>query len=424
MTLLNYRLLLTLLTSLCVVPGFAATWFVAPDGDDSATGSIEQPFATIQRAQQSVEPGDTVFLRGGTYHLTDQHISKQRSIFAHITVLDKSGEPGRPITYRAYQNEKPVFDCSQVKPEGKRIYVFRITGSWLHLQGFAVTGVQVTIKGHTQSICFESNGSHNIFEQLLMHDGQAIGVYHVRGSNNLFLNCDAWNNWDYTSENGKGGNVDGFGCHSTRGSTNNVFRGCRAWYNSDDGFDLISAHEPVVIENCWALYNGISASGDKLGDGHGFKAGGYGSTKARDLPDRIPRHIVRYCVAVGNKSCGFYANHHPGGIDWIHNSAYRNGTNFNLLGRLADNRTDVDGYDHILRNNLSHHSRGGISRMDETKCFLEKNAFPPRLKLRDEDFLSLNIGETLGQRQANGDLPEVRFLHPTEDSNLTNIGAF
>ncbi len=145
-----------------------------------------------------------------------------------------------------------------------------------------------------------------------MHDNQAIGIYHVRGSDNLFLNCDAWSNWDYTSENKKGGNVDGFGCHPTPGSTGNIFRGCRAWYNSDDGFDCITASESVRFENCWAAFNGYSKDGKNLADGNGFKAGGYGSLEARDLPEGFLVIMSRNCIAVGNKSSGYYSNHHPG----------------------------------------------------------------------------------------------------------------
>jgi hypothetical protein len=37
-----------------------------------------------------------------------------------------------------------------------------------------------------------------------MHDGQAIGICSVRGSDNLFLNCDAYRNHDFTSEDGNG----------------------------------------------------------------------------------------------------------------------------------------------------------------------------------------------------------------------------
>ena len=120
---------LLLLFTLCgVAPLHAATWFVAPAGDDSATGSMEQPFATIQRAQKEAGPGDTVFLRGGDYRMTEAQIAQRKGIFAYLTFLDKSGAPGKPITYRNYMDEKPVFDCSLVKPPGMRVDAFFIAG--------------------------------------------------------------------------------------------------------------------------------------------------------------------------------------------------------------------------------------------------------------------------------------------------------
>lgn len=390
------------------------SWYVAPNGDDTSAGSLEQPFATIQRAQQSVAPGDIVFIRGGTYRMTESQIAVRRGQFARLIVLDKNGQQGQPITYRAYADEKPVFDCSDVKPRDQRVTAFYVSGSWLHLIGLDVTGVQVTMKTHTQSICFESQGNHNIFERLTMHDGQAIGIYHVRGADNLFLNCDAWNNWDQTSEDGKGGNVDGFGGHPTIGSTGNVFRGCRAWYNSDDGYDCINAYEAVTFENCWAMYNGLSADGKKLADGNGFKAGGYGSTPASRLPNPIPRHTVRGCVAVGDKNSGFYANHHPGGGDWLDNRAYRNGTNYNMLGRLLDNRTDIDGTGHKLINNLSHGTRRDLAAINKAECELSGNSFTQEMRLTDDDFLSLDETELLQPRQSNGDLPVIKFLRRKE----------
>ena len=399
----------------------AAEFYVSPTGNDSDLGTLSKPFATIQRAQEAVAPADTVHIRGGTYLMKESQIARRRGIFAHLTVLDKSGTRGKPITYRAYKDEKPVFDCSQVKPEGKRVDAFYVSGSWLHLQGLEVVGVQVTMKGHTQSICFENDGSHNIYERLSMHDGQAIGIYSVRGSDNLFLNCDAWNNWDYTSENGKGVNVDGFGCHPPKGGTGNIFRGCRAWFNSDDGFDCIGARESVTFENCWALYNGFSPKLERLGDGNGFKAGGYGTLAADRLPTPIPRHTVRFSLAVGNKASGFYSNHHLGGSDWFNNTAYRNGSDFNMLCRLADNRTDVDGYGHTLRNNLSYKSRAAISRFDPAKNEADHNSFA--LKLSDKDFVSLDERMLVQPRQTNGALPAITFMHPAEGSVLIDGGV-
>lgn len=400
----------------------AADFFVAPKGDDGNPGTIDKPFASLQRAQQAASPGDTVFIRGGTYLMHESQIALKRRVWAHVILLDKSGAPGKRISYHAYKDEKPVFDFSEVKPEGMRVHAFQVNASWIHLKGIDVTGVQVTMKGHTQSICFENQGSNNILEMLSMHDGQAIGVYSVRGSNNLFLNCDAWNNYDHTSEGGRGGNVDGFGCHPPKGSTGNVFRGCRAWFNSDDGFDCINAHEAVTFENCWAFYNGYSPKFERRADGNGFKAGGYGSTPAAELPNPMPRHTVRFCLAVRNKASGFYANHHPGGGDWFNNTGYRNGSNFNMLCREPDNRTDVPGFGHKLRNNLAYNGRA-ITSFNAAKCDSSHNSFDLPIEIADKDFLSLDEALLIKPRQPDGALPAIDFLRLAPGSKLIDAGT-
>lgn len=386
------------------------SWYIAPTGDDAAAGTLEQPFASMARAQQAVAPGDTVYLRGGTYALKESQIAQTRGIFARAIVLDKSGTRDKPITYRAYQAERPVFECSDVKPKDHRVTIFYVSGSWLRLIGLEIIHVQVTPREHTQSICVESQGSHNVFERLALHDGQAIGIYHVRGSDNLFLNCDAWNNWDDVSEDKKGGNVDGFGCHPTRGSTGNIFRGCRAWFNSDDGYDCISAYESVTFEQCWAMYNGYNAKFEKLADGNGFKIGGWGSHKAEALPKTIPRHVTQDCLAVRNKANGFYANHQPGGGDWIHNSAYRNSANFNMRGRKLDNVTEIPGKDHRLLFNLSFGTKRELIEVEESACELRGNTFGQGKLLDKDDFQSLDEDALLQPRQKDGALPAIKFL--------------
>jgi hypothetical protein len=403
------------------VPLRAAEFYVATTGDDANAGTIDKPFATVQRAQQSANPGDTVFIRGGTYTMQESQIARRVRGFVYVTHLDKSGTPEKPIKYWPFEGERPVFDLSKVKPEA-RINAFQVSGSWLHIKGLEVVGVQVTLKGHTQSICFSNEGNNNVFEQLVMHDGQAIGVYSVRGSNNLYLNCDAFRNHDYTSEDGRGGNVDGFGCHPAKGSTGNVFRGCRAWFNSDDGYDCINSHEAVTFENCWAFYNGFGPKFERLADGNGFKAGGYASTPASRLPDPIPRHVVRFCMAVANKNSGFYANHHVGGGDWFNNTAYRNGINFNMTCRTPDNRTDVEGYGHKMRNNVGYKARTEVLRLDNAKSDVVNNAFTMGLTIGEKDFVNLDEAELVKPRQTNGDLPVMGFLHPSDGSQLIDRG--
>lgn len=399
----------------------AAEWFVSPEGDDKARGDHGHPFATVQRAQTAASAGDTVFLRGGTYRMSEADIASRQRIFAHVILLDKSGKPGEPITYRAATGEHPVFDFSAVKPPDLRVHAFEVTGSHLALDGIAVTGVQVTMKTRTQSICFSNTGSHNRYERLSMHDGMGIGFYLTGGSDNLVLNCDAWNNHDPVSDGGRGGNVDGFGGHPGKGDTGNVFRGCRAWFNADDGYDCINAWESVRFENCWAFENGKSPDGKGLADGNGFKAGGYGLTAPRGLPRPIPRHVVTRCLSVNNKASGFYANHHPGGGDWTNNSAFGNRANFNFLGRDFERREDVPGSGHVIRDNLGFKGRAEVQNLDREKCELSNNLFGEGLT--EKDFISLDPKALAAPRKSDGALPDIDFMRPVPKGKIAGQGA-
>jgi len=413
--------LLSLQVKLSIV--FSAVCYVAPDGLDTNPGTLDHPFATIQKAQEFASAGDTVFIRGGDYHITESQISRiEQNLFACISYIDKSGSSGMRINYWAYPGEVPVFDFSDVKPPDQRVVGIYVTASWVHIKGLEMKGVQVTIKEHTESYCIYSWGNNNIFEQIRMHDNQGTGLRHRKGGNNLFLNCDAYQNHDYTSEDGKGVNTDGFGCHPADGGTGNIFRGCRAWFNSDDGFDVIGSAEPVIFENCWAFYNGYSISFSSLADGNGFKAGGHAGTATENLPVPIPRHTIRFCLAVRNKVNGFYANHHIGGSNWYNNSSCRNGTNFNMLNRLEDNSTDVPGYDHHMRNNLGYKSNNNIGNVDYSECDISHNSFDLEITITDNDFLSLDEALLIESRQPDGSLPENDFMRLNPRSALIDKG--
>jgi pectate lyase-like protein len=419
--------LLLLLMGFLHSPAFCKIYYVATNGNDANTGTISSPFLTIKRAQTSVVAGDTVYIRGGTYVMTESQIAQYSSIWAYVTLLNKSGSSGKRINYWAYPGEKPVFNYSNIKPAGYRIHAFQVTGSWIHIKGLEVTGVQVTITTHTQSECFENQGSNNIYERLSMHDGKAIGFYLTKGGNNLILNCDAWNNWDNVSEDQKGGNTDGFGFHPNNdgvGYTNNVFRGCRAWFNSDDGFDCINAFEAVTIENCWSFYNGYSTAFASLGDGNGFKIGGFGVSDFSNLPATIPRHQVLFCLAIRNKASGFYANHHLGGNNWFNNSAYNNAVNYNMLNRSADHSADVPGYDHNLKNNLGYGARSTeYNNLNFSTSNVSTNYFNLSVTVSSADFLSTDQSLLTAARQSNGNLPVNNFMRLVSSSDLINKGV-
>jgi hypothetical protein len=399
--------------------GFASTWYVATSGADTNAGSSNAPFATIKRAQTAASSSDTVYLRGGTYYLGNTNLTMMNGVWAVVNNITKTG-----VKYLAFPGERPVFDFSGVQPTGYRVTAFRVTASNCVFQGFDVVGVQVVIaETHTQSECFRiDGGSSNRFELLAMHDGMGIGWYLTSGASNLVLNCDAYNNRGLDS--GSIGNIDGFGAHpnGTNG-TGNVFRGCRAWFNSDDGFDLINAWAAATIDHCWAFYNGyftnFSASG---GDANGFKAGGYGKDGST-MPNPVPRHTVQFCLAVRNRASGFYANHHGGGNDWTNNTAYRNGTDYNMLCVSNDNLTDVPGYDHVMKNNLGYKGGTEVSNLDTNLSDVSFNFFTLPVSVASNDFMTLDESLLMLPRQANGDLPYLGFARLVSGSDLVDAGT-
>ena len=166
---------------------FASQYFVASDGNDSNPGTIDQPVESIQQAQTFVSPGDTVYIRGGLYNVREDQISHvQQNLFACISYLDKSGLPGQTIKYWAYPGETPVFNFSAVKPANQRVVGIWMAGSYIHLKGLEMTGIQVTITTHTESYCIYSRGNNNIFEEINMHDNVGTGLRHYKGGGNFF----------------------------------------------------------------------------------------------------------------------------------------------------------------------------------------------------------------------------------------------
>ena len=93
------RLLAATLLFALALPGLAQPYYVAPAGDDVNPGTLEKPFASLQRAQAAARqrPGN-VFLRAGTYYLPETLV---------FTAQD-SGTKKSLVIFQAYPDEKPV----------------------------------------------------------------------------------------------------------------------------------------------------------------------------------------------------------------------------------------------------------------------------------------------------------------------------
>ena len=95
---------LVVLFSAVVVPVSATQFYVAPDGAPGNSGSRSRPWdlATAFSQPRSVQPGDTIWLRGGRYPLSETLVSSLR------------GTTGNPILVRQVHGERATMDCSGV----------------------------------------------------------------------------------------------------------------------------------------------------------------------------------------------------------------------------------------------------------------------------------------------------------------------
>ena len=85
--------------------------FVSPFGLDTNAGDITTPLASIQKAFDLAKPGDTVYLRGGTYHQVGYTAVVRNETFT--LNLSKSGTVTTPIYIRNYANETPVLSGAE-----------------------------------------------------------------------------------------------------------------------------------------------------------------------------------------------------------------------------------------------------------------------------------------------------------------------
>ena len=393
----------------------------APTGNDSNAGTQAAPLASMAKAQTLAKAGDTVFFRGGTYAYTKGTTScASGTATVSGVVLDKSGASGSAINYFAYPGEKPVFDFDGIR-DACRIKGLLVSGSWIHLKGLEIKGVRQNNDLNHESWGVWNQGSNNTFEALDIHNIMGAGLFIQHGSNNLVLNCDSHHNLDEHTSNGAGESADGFGCHVSAGETGNVLRGNRAWWNADDGYDFINSEAACTVEYSWAWLNGYKPDTmDGIGNGNGFKGGGYGAD-ATQFPPAAQRaqHTVRFCLAFANKAAGFYANHHPVSEFFYNNTSYANHPNFNMLG---ENDAGADITVGVYRNNIA---LGGVMFSNNTKSPDDANNSwnTAGVTVTEADFQSVATTGMDAARQADGSLPVLPNFRLAAGSDMLDKGV-
>jgi hypothetical protein len=380
---------LLLIVALCQSGRSGQIW-VSTTGNDANPGTFEAPFATIARATSLdstvFRPGDTVFVRGGTYVTT-----------APINI-SKRGSSGARYYLLAAPGERPLLDCSGMTFSSTNRGINLSGGYWhvrgIDIQGAGDNGMYVT-------------GSNNMIEYCSFFENRDTGLQLSGGASyNAVINCDSYANADPSQ-----GNADGFAPKLTVG-TGNTFAGCRAWQNSDDGWDgyMRGADDvTTTLENCWCFNNGYLKNGSaSSGNGNGFKLGG------SDTKDLKHNFVLKRCLSFDNRVKGFDQNSNRGSMTLVNCSGYRDGTNYSITDTLAPGKTLT------VKNCLSLGPYGSLSArsIQQTNSWL-----PPFATVSTLDFQSVDTTGVRGPRKLDGSLPDILFLHLSAGSQLIDAGT-
>lgn len=388
----------------------SASYYASPSGTGNGV-SYTSP-ATLAVGLSKLSAGDSLFLLGGQYDLNEQ------------VTISMSGYEQKRTYIGACKGERPIFDF-RTQPHGKN--GVSITGCYIHVKGLVIR--YAGYKG------LHNTGSYNIMEMLDIYGNCDSGIQQKGGNNNLILNCDSHDNFDFLSMSGSacdyGGNADGFADKQYTNSPGNTYIGCRAWNNSDDGWDHFQrVGGTTTFKGCICFNNGpqyydmsryarrktddywfrhfmkdtvvTTINGNSYtcsirhyynnGNGNGFKLGGR-STK---------HNVILYnCLSLGNRVKGFDQNSNAGKMEIYNCISYLNGVNYGFY--------HLNGDTLIIKNCISLDSKSH-NLMKASVITQSGNTWNGGSGCSDADFISLDTTLVLLPRNADGSLPVTNLL--------------
>jgi len=397
-----------LLIILLLLPCFswATNYYVSTSGNDANPGTIGSPFRNWQKLRDVLTPGDTGFIRGGTYVPTTA-----TTVFKHCDWDGIVGTSGSPIVIQNYPGEIPIYDFTGfVLTVDDSFAVFMTNCAYLKVKGLRATGFAQISTGAGVSRGWGLDDSPNCTIENCIVDNMGGTGFQI-GFNNTALqiiNCDSYRNADNFS--GYGG-ADGFGANGGITGTDVTFTNCRAWWNSDDGFDAFNTDIVITFTGCQAFWNGYRPGTFITGgDGNGYKLG---PTTTVPLAS-----VSRYCynsLAFENRETGFNQNTAETQFVMQGNTSIGNGQN-------GFNFSWYPSYAQPFYNNVAWANRS--AEIDEAGGNVagSNNTWDGVVSVGANDFQNLSSQGMGNPRSADGSIPISNYATLKRGSDLINAG--
>ena len=173
----NFFTLVLCTLSLCTLQ--ATTYFASPDGIGDGS-SYFSPTTFAAGVSKLSKPGDTLYLKEGTYEFSDKFS------------INKQGTSSKRIVIAGYPGERVVLDFHKV-PYGTRGITVHANTLYLHIKDLAIA--------YSGKNNLYNEGSYCLFENLDIYGSADTGCQMKKGGNNIILNVDSHDNFDYQPTN-------------------------------------------------------------------------------------------------------------------------------------------------------------------------------------------------------------------------------
>ena len=408
----------------------------------------------IKTAIEALLPGDTLWVKTGTYEVSDLINVRRSGTRQHrICVFGYAGEPGQKPT------ANPVLDFSRQPHTGddaagqfRGVLMNPFADYWywrdIDFTHAADNGMKLEASYCVIERCNFYRCGDTGLQLGFDKDGNGGNNRNPKflfGRYNQIINCDSYYNYDVQSH---GGNADGF-ANKLYPGPGNEWHGDRCWGNSDDGWDLYYAVYPCLIDNCWAIWNGYLEDGSKGVNGNGFKQGGNKQSggSADGKGGSYGAHIFTNCVAAYNLYHGFDQNNHDEGT-WILNCTafankqvnFRFNCDVEMIGNTVFHLRNCLGF----QPGEANHRFGDMWPDSEFTSWQDMLGVSPQYNMGkgtdpktgqeykrisakdwpnyDDQFEDISLETALSARQPNGELP-LRFARPKVGSVFEDKGT-